>query len=86
MFSKGYYDLISTDYDKLTDEERKRKLFCEALPDSVVAALVVRSEKILEEVKRLEKERDEIIDFLNGHDWQDFCPPFDYPVKEGDAE
>ena len=86
MPSKDYYDLISTDYIDLSDEERNRKLFCEALPDSVVAALAVRAEKIRDEVMRLEKERDEIIDFLNGHDWQDFYPPFEYPTKDGDAE
>lgn len=86
MPSKDYYDLVSTDYKDLTDEERKRKLFCESLPDSVVAALAVRAEKIRDEVIRLEKERDEIIDFLNGYDWRDFCPPFEYPAEDGDAE
>lgn len=86
MPSKDYYDLVSTDYIDLSDEERMRKLFCEALPDSVVAALAVRAEKIRDEVMRLEKERDEIIDFLNGYCWQDFCPPFEYNTKDGDAE
>lgn len=86
MPSKDYYDLVSTDYKELTDEERRRKLFCESLPESVVATLAVRAEKIRDEVMRLEKERDEIIDFLNGHDWQNFCPPFEYPTKDGDAE
>lgn len=86
MPSKDYYDLVSTDYIDLSDEERMRKLFCEALPDSVVAALAVRAEKIRDEVMRLEKERDEIIDFLNGYGWRDFCPPFEYPAKDGDDE
>lgn len=85
MSSKDYYDLVSTDYRDLSDEERKRKLFCEALPDSVVAALAVRAEKIRDEVMRLEKERDEIIDFLNGYCWREFTP-FEYPTKDGDAE
>lgn len=84
--TKAYYDLISADYSELTDDERKRKLFCEALPESVVAALTVRAEKIRDEVLRLEKERDEIIDFLNGFCWMDFCPPFEYIDKDGDAE
>ena len=86
MPSKDYYDLVSTDYKELTDEERRRKLFCESLPESVVAALAVRAEKIRDEVMRLEKERDEIIDFLNGYCWRDFCPPFEYNTEDGDAE
>lgn len=87
MPSKDYYDLISTDYAALSDEDRKRKLFCEALPESVVAVLAVRAEKIKDEVMRLEKERDEIMDFLNGYDWSDFFRPFEsYKTKDGDDE
>lgn len=82
---KPYSELILADDSELTDEERHRRQFCEALPDSVVAALALRSERIREEVMRLEKERDEIIDFLNGYNWQDFLPRFG-DKKDGESE
>lgn len=87
MYTKTYYDLIAADYADLTDEERKRKLFCEAIPESVASTLAVRAERIRDEVMRLEKERDEIIEFLYGYKWMDFCPPFESDsTKDGDDD
>ena len=83
---KTYYDLIASDYSELTEEDVNRKRFVEALPESVVTALAVRAAKIRDEVMRLEAERDTILDFLNGCCWQKFCPPFEYPTKDGDTD
>ena len=82
---KPYSELILADESELTDEEVHRKQFCESLPDTVVTALVLRAEALRKEVMRIEQERDEIIDFLNGYCWRDFSP-FEYPKKDGDAE
>ncbi len=81
MYSKSYYNLLATDNSELTTEELARKRFCEALPDSVVTALTIKAEELRKEVMRLEKQRDEIIDFLNGFNCGDF-----FDVKEGDAD
>ena len=96
MKYKPYSELIWADDSQLTDEEINRKRFCESIPDSVVSALAVRADNIANEVKRLEKERDEIIDFVNGcywhyflnnYDWQDLPRPFvGNTTKDGDAE
>lgn len=72
MLIKSYYNLLATDNSELTTEELARKRFCEALPESVVTALTIKAEELRKEVLRLEKQRDEIIDFLNGFNYVDF--------------
>ena len=82
MYIKSYYNLLATDDCELTAEERARKRFCEALPASVVTALVFKAEELRKEVMRIEKQRDEIIDFLNGFNYGDFIAG----KEEGDAD
>lgn len=81
MYIKSYYNLLATDNSELTTEELARKRFCEAIPASVVTALTIKAEELRKEVMRLEKQRDEIIDFLNGFNYADFIG-----VKEGDTD
>lgn len=83
MYSKSYYNLIATDDCDLTREEILRKRFCEALPKSVVTALLLKAGEISKEVVRLEKQRDEILDFLNGYNYADFMIEDE---KDGEAE
>lgn len=72
MYSKNYHNLLTADDFNLTEEERERKRFCEALPKSVVSSLLIKAGELAKEVERIEKERDEILDFLNGYNYADF--------------
>lgn len=84
MYSKSYYNLIATDDCELTGEEICRKRFCQALPQSVVTTLLLKVGELSKEVMRLEQQRDEIIDFLNGCRYADFLQHQE-DQKDGDT-
>lgn len=84
MYSKSYYNLLTADDGDLTAEELGRKRFCEALPKPVVTSLLLKAGELSKEVVRLERERDEILDFLNGYNYADFLQTADQ--KDGDAD
>lgn len=66
MNIKRFYNLLATDDADLTETERLRKRWCEKLPASVVAVLTARICEKQAEVQRLEKEIDELSDYLDG--------------------
>lgn len=66
MAIKRFYNLLATDDADLTETERLRKRWCEMLPASVVAVLTARICEKKAEVQRIEKEIDELSDYLDG--------------------
>lgn len=71
MATKRFYNLLATDDDDLTDDELLRKRWCEQLPTSVVSVLTARICEKQAEVMRIEKEIDELSDYLDGYFYLD---------------
>ena len=63
---KGYHELMSANPENLDESELVRRRFFETIPVSVVAALSAIVAQKQKEVVNLEREIDEILDFLSG--------------------
>ena len=63
---KSYREIMFTPDDKRTEDEKIRFARASMIPKGVRYVLEERASILLDRVRDLEKERDEIIDFLNG--------------------
>ena len=63
---RNYRELLA-DRDNIKDHDEMIRLYrIEAIPEAVRVILENRAADLREEIMRLEKERDQIINFLNG--------------------
>lgn len=61
-----YYELLKKDKCKLTYDEREQLKRCQNIPSSVRQTMEAKMTELGQEVIKLEKDYDEIFDFLNG--------------------
>lgn len=64
---RPYYELLKEPPD-MTDEEKARLEKIKRIDPDVMRLMEKRAEQIREQVMSLEKERDAIMDFLNGEE------------------
>lgn len=76
---KDYHQLKETPPEQMTPDEAERFLRADTIPESVRSALEVKAASLMTEVMRIEKKRDEILDYLNGF-WNTDGRPFDVTV------
>lgn len=63
---KTYYELLTMDRNVLTEDDRRQLERAERIPPSARTVCEARISKITAEIVKLEEERDELADFLNG--------------------
>ena len=63
---RTYYELLTMNKDMLTYDEKKQLERAERIPPSARTACESRLTRITAEIVKLEEERDELADFLNG--------------------
>lgn len=66
-------ELLSADWDTLTDEEKERRQRAKAIPEAVVAACVSEYNRLRGEMMKTERKMDVIADFINGYKTEGCC-------------
>lgn len=67
---RSYVELLEEPTD-MTPEERRRLWNIKRIPNAVREVLLSRTNDLLSQIKKLESERDALIDFLNGEETED---------------
>ena len=67
---RSYVELLEEPTD-MTQEERRRLWNIKRIPSTVREVLLSRENDLLSQIKKLESERDALIDFLNGEETED---------------